>query len=405
NWRLEEKGFGTAYVFDIALHNKDIFAGTYNAGVFVYSTERDNWDHFLPVSSYFSIQDIEILDSNIFLTKYYSGKVLYSNDFGGNWKTIVDSNGIPNSKIYCIAPDKVKGYVFAGNQMGLYLSKDFGNHWELVNEDLKIIPITQIIIDSENLYLTANQFNMYISNDYGKTFKTYNTDNGLPYDSYFTAMELCSNNIIIGTYYSGSSGKPKGIYFSKDNGVSWNTANINSTFNNIRDLVSFDNFVFAGTDSGIIQSSDCGENWFRPNHDLYNFPIYKLLIYDNSIYAATNIGVFKAPLSDFGITEVEKPKIENINYLYCYPPYPVPATNTVRSLIYWDTSPDIENYDIAVYDIFGNKVAGKDKITIDKQNAYSGILSWNCTNVPDGIYLIRLIHGSETKTMKVIVSK
>jgi hypothetical protein len=97
--------------------------------------------------------------------------------------------------------------------------------------------------------------------------------------------------------------------------------------------------------------------------------------------------------------------IDYHNYLYCYPPYPVPATNTVRSLIYWDTSLDIENDDIAVYDIFGNKVAGKEKITIEKQNAYSGILSWNCTNVPDGIYLIRLIHGSETRTMKVIVSK
>jgi|GEM_PF-2128243 len=93
------------------------------------------------------------------------------------------------------------------------------------------------------------------------------------------------------------------------------------------------------------------------------------------------------------------------NYLYCYPPYPNPTTNVVRSLIYWDTSIDIENDDIAVHDIFGNKVAGKEQITIDKQNTYSGLLTWDCSNVPDGIYLIRLVHGTKTWTMKVIVNR
>ncbi|MFH1052498.1 MAG: T9SS type A sorting domain-containing protein [bacterium] len=93
------------------------------------------------------------------------------------------------------------------------------------------------------------------------------------------------------------------------------------------------------------------------------------------------------------------------NYLYCFPPYPIPATNIVRSLIYWDTSIEIENDDIAVYDIYGNKVSGKEKIKIDKQNTYSGILKWDCSDVSDGMYLIRIIHGTKTWTLKVIVNK
>jgi hypothetical protein len=130
--------------------------------------------------------------------------------------------------------------------------------------------------------------------------------------------------------------------------------------------------------------------------------------YDSLIFISAYDSLMKTPTCWVAKPKTTTPveeQTESKNYLYCFPPYPVPATNTVRSLIYWDTSLDIENDDIAVYDIFGNKVAGKDKITIDKQNSYSGILSWNCTNVPDGIYLIRLIHGTETRTMKVIVSK
>ena len=60
---------------------------------------------------------------------------------------------------------------------------------------------------------------------------------------------------------------------------------------------------------------------------------------------------------------------------------------------------------INVYDIFGLKVAGREKIIIDKQKTYSGILSWDCSDVPSGIYLIHIKHGSESWTLKVIVNK
>jgi len=130
--------------------------------------------------------------------------------------------------------------------------------------------------------------------------------------------------------------------------------------------------------------------------------------YDSLVFISAYDSLMKTPTCWVAkpktVTFVEE-QTENKNYLYCYPPYPNPTTNIVRSLIYWDTSIDIENDDIAVYDIFGNKVAGKEKITIDKQNTYSGLLTWDCSGVPDGIYLIRVIHGTKTWTMKVIVNK
>jgi hypothetical protein len=79
--------------------------------------------------------------------------------------------------------------------------------------------------------------------------------------------------------------------------------------------------------------------------------------------------------------------------------------NEVRSLIYWDTSIEIDVEQIVVYNIYGSKVAGHDKIRLDKLNAYSGNLVWDCSGVESGIYVIHLKHGTESRIIKVIVTK
>ena len=104
-------------------------------------------------------------------------------------------------------------------------------------------------------------------------------------------------------------------------------------------------------------------------------------------------------------TSVQNTETEIMNYLFSYPPYPMPAINEVRSLIYWDTSIDIDNDEMFVYDMYGTKVAGKEKLRIDKLTAYSGNLVWDCSGVPTGIYLINIKHGTQTRTIKAIVTK
>jgi len=114
--------------------------------------------------------------------------------------------------------------------------------------------------------------------------------------------------------------------------------------------------------------------------------------------------LFKIKPLDLIPSSVEN-NIEFQNYLYAYPPYPMPAINEVRSLIYWDTSIDIENDEMFVYDMYGTKVAGKEKLRIDKLTAYSGNLVWDCSGVPTGIYLINIKHGTQNRTIKAIVTK
>ncbi|MBM2816364.1 MAG: hypothetical protein HW421_3126 [Ignavibacteria bacterium] len=104
-------------------------------------------------------------------------------------------------------------------------------------------------------------------------------------------------------------------------------------------------------------------------------------------------------------TSVIEVQPEFRNYLYSLPPYPIPASHYVRTLIYWDTSLDIDSDDIGVFDIYGTKVSGKEKIIIDKQANFKGLLSWDCTGITPGVYFIRIIHGTASRNVKVLVDR
>jgi hypothetical protein len=96
---------------------------------------------------------------------------------------------------------------------------------------------------------------------------------------------------------------------------------------------------------------------------------------------------------------------ENQDYFYAFPPYPMPARSELRALIYWDLTLGVDNDEINVYDIYGAKICGRERIRIDKLQPYSGYLVWDCSNVPTGVYLIVVKHGTITKTIKAIVNR
>ncbi len=108
---------------------------------------------------------------------------------------------------------------------------------------------------------------------------------------------------------------------------------------------------------------------------------------------------------EFGdtITTVIEPIINT--YFYSYPPFPIPSNNEVSSKIYWDKRVDIDNSDIGVYNIYGDRLERKENITIQKLNTYSGYLKWDCSSVPSGIYLIRILYGTNTEVIKVVVAR
>ncbi|MCX6147096.1 MAG: hypothetical protein NTW25_07570 [Candidatus Kapabacteria bacterium] len=104
-----------------------------------------------------------------------------------------------------------------------------------------------------------------------------------------------------------------------------------------------------------------------------------------------------------GIDTIKSSVIEDQTYFYSYPPFPTPSMYELKSLIYWDMSYNIDDSDIDVYDIYGNKVADKDKISINKLNTYSGYLSWDCSGASTGVYMIQIKHGTNTHNIRAVV--
>jgi photosystem II stability/assembly factor-like uncharacterized protein len=123
--------------------------------------------------------------------------------------------------------------LFAGTEMGVYLSTDNGDNWTAVNNNL---PETLI----------------WFMNVYG-------------------------NNI-----YACTGGV--GFFRTTDNGASWD--NLSLIGENIRACAENDSGIFAGTnDDGVYRSTDDGSTWVQVNNGLNNPTIWSLCINGSAIFA------------------------------------------------------------------------------------------------------------------------
>ncbi len=168
--------------------------------------------------------------------------------------------------------------------------------------------------------------------------------------------------------------------------------------------VSFFNVLMSTTD--IFTLSPKWETFYYPNNGkvLTTFHVFDKTIFaryeddknEDNVYWINGIEMVGDP------TSVEN--IEEVTYIYTTPPYPNPTISEVTAKFYWDSRIDIDNSEIAVFAITGNKVSGKESLTLEKLNEWSGNIKWNCVGQPKGTYLIKIQHGNNTKTVKVVVN-
>jgi len=130
-----------------------------------------------------------------------------------------------------------------------------------------------------------------------------------------------------------------------------------------------------------------------------------LSVVGDSIFAGTDEGIYRAKVDDLVITGVKENIEENIHYLYAFPPYPTPGNSQISFHLYWGLLDDIENDEINVYNILGEKVAGKDKFSISKNSLYDGYITWDCSDVSLGTYLIQIKNWNYSIIVKAIVLK
>ena len=90
------------------------------------------------------------------------------------------------------------------------------------------------------------------------------------------------------------------------------------------------------------------------------------------------------------------------DYLWASVAYPNPAKDYVQAKVWWDTHNDIEKAEIVVYDVYGNRVSGREKVTIIPENDYSGLIRWDCSSFPSGVYILTIQHGTRKQAVRMI---
>ncbi len=255
---------------------------------------------------------------------------------------------------------------------------------------------------------------------------------------YSNFVGLKDNYILYPTYSQSNSRAGYNLLYRYDyvNNV-FDSVKIPAKFNgNPNTIFSFDNTVYTISNSNnifytkdieadvpvwdSIKSSDMFANWEGYDSDYpansANAIISAHIFNDTTgflLIGTSQNGIggkeFRVNLAKLSLNPkvngISEPKIDEEGaYLWNFAPYPMPGTNMIRSRIYWNRHYNIDNAAINVYGVYGSTSQSK-KIKINKIQDYMGILEWDCSEVPSGVYIIQISLAGESRSFPVMVIK
>jgi photosystem II stability/assembly factor-like uncharacterized protein len=95
----------------------------------------------------------------------FSPALYKSTDYGKSWKAI--SNGIPYGAYTRVVREDParKDLLFAGTELGLYVSLDGGSNWQPYQRNLPVTPITDLLIKHDDLIIATQGRSFWILDD------------------------------------------------------------------------------------------------------------------------------------------------------------------------------------------------------------------------------------------------
>ena len=153
-----------------------IWTGSDDGLVYVSKNNGATWDNVTPkkMPEWMMINCIEVDPftkggAYIVGTKYKTGDyapyIYKTENYGKSWKLI--SNGIANEDFTRAlrADPKRKGLLYAGTEKGMYISFDDGENWQSFQQNLPIVPITDLTIKDDNLIVATQGRSLWIIDD------------------------------------------------------------------------------------------------------------------------------------------------------------------------------------------------------------------------------------------------
>ena len=155
-----------------------IWTGSDDGLIYVTTDNGKNWKNVTPpknlLPEWAQINSIEANPYNegglyVAATRYklddYKPYLLKTSDFGKTWKSM--NKGIDaKSFTRVVRADPVKkGLLFAGTEDGMYISFNDGENWQTFQQNLPIVPVTDLAIKNEDLIVATQGRSFWMIDD------------------------------------------------------------------------------------------------------------------------------------------------------------------------------------------------------------------------------------------------
>jgi len=94
--------------------------------------------------------------------------IFRTNDYGSSWDLLTDGkNGIPSTNFIRVVredPDR-KGLLYAGTEFGLFISFDDGAHWQRLQNNLPVTPVTDLRVQRKDLVVSTQGRAFWVLDD------------------------------------------------------------------------------------------------------------------------------------------------------------------------------------------------------------------------------------------------
>ena len=169
--------YNTIFSFEESPHSAGLlWAGSDDGRVHISRDDGASWDDItpkkMPESGTVNSIDLSAHDAgraHIAVYRYrendFRPYIFRTDDYGKRWKLLTGGkNGIPKDHFVRVVredPDR-QGLLYAGTEFGLYVSFDDGAHWQSLQLELPIVPVTDMLIHRQDLVVATQGRGFYI---------------------------------------------------------------------------------------------------------------------------------------------------------------------------------------------------------------------------------------------------
>ncbi len=172
--------YTTIFAFEESPHTPgELWAGTDDGRVHISRDNGGTWTEITPrqMPAEGTVNTIDLskhTPGRAFLAVYkyreadFRPYLFRTDDYGQSWDLLTDgANGIPADHFTRVVredPDR-KGLLYAGTEFGLYVSFDDGAHWQSLQRDLPITPVTDLAVHEQDLVVATQGRSFWVLDD------------------------------------------------------------------------------------------------------------------------------------------------------------------------------------------------------------------------------------------------